>query len=301
MPGSLPLENNPKALGLGVANLRFWLIPQNTDYLPELPNVHRKFLITSDHKGPYLIREGDLLIQLKNEFIFSKEKWGKLICGTKIWELWQSKDDSYIFVVPNGLAPKYLVITQDFKHGQFFIENLINSSDEPYPLKNLDNLLFVNWLGNYGDIMLHASGIVVDKKAYAFIGPAGIGKSTIVNELSIEPSVTVIGEDTIILRHLNDNFWTFGTPWHLNPEMCSPLGAPLERLYFLERNPVEQVLKLSPQEGISRILQTAFIPYYRSDLMHRILDRLILLSEEVPFYSLSFNLGTDVWQLINEG
>jgi len=53
-------------------------------------------------------------------------------------------------------------------------------------------------------------------------------------------------------------------------------------------------------DGIARLLQTAFIPYYRQDAMPTILERLSLLAEAVPFYTLSYRLGDDVMALIRE-
>jgi len=167
-----------------------------------------------------------------------------------------------------------------------------------YPLKDMDMKLYVNWLARSGDIILHASGVLVDGKGVAFAGNAGAGKSTLASFLLRNYEVKVLGEDQVVLRYINGRFWIFGTPWHENPEMCSPLGAPLEKLFFLDRGLPNGVSEVKAVECTTRILQTAFIPFYRQDLLPGIMDRLGTLSTQVPAFTLSYSLGTDPWPLI---
>jgi hypothetical protein len=80
--------------------------------------------------------------------------------------------------------------------------------------------------------------------------------------------------------------------------MCSPQGFPIKKIFFLSRQTEQGISQLSPVEGTSRLMQTAFIPYYRPELVENILRNLALLAEQVPFYSLNYNLGDDVWKMI---
>jgi hypothetical protein len=98
----------------------------------------------------------------------------------------------------------------------------------------------------------------------------------------------------VLLRWIEDRFWVFGTPWHVNPDLCSPIGVPLEKVFFLEKKGINETRQLTPAEGVLRLLQTAFIPYYRTDALEKILSRLSLLSEKIPFFSLSYILGEDI-------
>jgi predicted ATPase len=133
---------------------------------------------------------------------------------------------------------------------------------------------------------------------YCFDGAGGAGKSTLASALSASSEVTILGEDQVVLRYLDGQFSICGTPWHLNPAMCSPRAVPLEKLFFLERAGVDAVAPCSPLDGVTRLLQTALIPYYRPDVMPAILDRLAILAERVQFYTLSYRLGTDILRLI---
>jgi hypothetical protein len=203
-------------------------------------------------------------------------------------------------VAPRQSPPIRIVVNPGYTSGEVLSDFSLGVGEDLYPIQNLEIKLFANWLASYGDFILHASGVVVDQKGYAFIGPAGAGKSTLAAALSADPNVLLLGEDQVILCYLENRFWIYGTPWHLRPWMCSPYGAPLEKLFFLDRESSPGVEGLTPMDGITRLLQTAFIPYYRPNLMAGILDRMALLAGHVPFYTLSYQLGSDVWKLIRE-
>jgi len=107
-----------------------------------------------------------------------------------------------------------------------------------------------------------------------------------------------LGEDQILLRYLDGKFWVFGSPWHEDHSLCSQTGAPLKAVFFLEKKGITSLAPIQPLEGVTRLLQTAFIPYYRPQLVQGILDRLAILSEIMPMFKLSYPLGSDVLPLI---
>jgi hypothetical protein len=167
-----------------------------------------------------------------------------------------------------------------------------------YPLQDIDVKLFANWLAESGDLILHAAGVAFGGRGYCFAGASGAGKSTLAAAFVQAPGTTVLGEDNLVLRLLDGRFWIFGTPWHLCPARCDPLGVPLDRLFFPDRMAGHGILPLPPLEGIARLLQTAFVPYYRPEAVARILDRLALLAERVPFFTLGYRLGSDVTEFV---
>jgi len=74
--------------------------------------------------------------------------------------------------------------------------------------------------------------------------------------------------------------------------------VPLKKIFFLDRE-MEQVTKpVFPSEGLTRILQTAFVPYYLPDKMQMIIEHLSLLGKEIPFIRLKYKLGSDILPFI---
>jgi len=216
----------------------------------------------------------------------------------KVWELWKNPEGGHLFVGSTITNPRWLDVNPGFTRGSFFgpLESL-NQPNEFF-LRGIDMPLYVNWLARDGDVILHASGIKIGDKGYAFIGPSGAGKSTLARTVAAQPQVKILGEDQVVLRHLEGRYWIYGTPWHETPEMCSPEGAPLKRLFFLHRDYPTLLSPLSPSEAVAQILQTAFIPYYQPQRLPNILANLSSLTETVPLYNLSYQLGSDILPVI---
>lgn len=287
-------------INLQIAELTFCLDASDCKIHLDTPPSHAKFLRSqTDRQGYFNPNEGGLFLSVRDQPSLSIYQHGIAIQRAEIWELWQDDAGRYTFIAPRHLPPQYLRVNQDYSKGEICSDYSSNNGIGIYPIFNdLEIVFFVNWLGSFGDLLLHASGVVMDGKGYAFIGTAGAGKSTLAATLAKDRAVTVLGEDQVILRFMDGRFWIYGTPWHLNPDMCSAQGVPLEKLFFLDRNGSNGTKFIKPIEGITNILKTAFIPYYRPNVVSKIMDRLTILAEQVPFHSLSYTLGSDVQALI---
>lgn len=215
------------------------------------------------------------------------------------WRLWQNSTREFVFSSPHEIPVKYTTISPDFSTG---VVQANFSAFQRLIFPVTDNIIhiFVNWLAAYGDFIMHASGVAFDGHGYCFVGESGAGKSTLVEAIAKQPSVTVLGEDQVIVRCCKGEFWMYGTPWHKKPAMCSPMGVPLKRLFFIERSLAPKANSISPVDAATRILKTAFIPFYRKDLLQDIIGRLALFAETTPSYTLTYPLGFDVWPLIRD-
>jgi hypothetical protein len=297
---------------LRVANLQLCLDAVGTGIGIEVPAAYGKFL--SDQAGSGLtlsVREGRMR---------ESEAWSPLYAPAETWQLWQDERGRYVFVPGcRDLPVRQITVDAGFELGEVIgkFSSQANRGEALYPLQGIDAMIYVNWLAEVGDLVLHAAGVEVGGRGTCFAGHPGAGKSTLAAALMVDPgraaeaattnatngdtgAVVVLGEDNVILRYLEGRFWIFGTPWHLDPDRCDPRGVPLEKLFFLDRMLDPGVAPVGPLEGVARLLQTAFVPYYRPAAVSRILDRLALLSEQVPFYTLSYRLGADVLGLIGE-
>ena len=291
-----------QVVDLQVAGLHLRIGNNKAKIAIRLPTCHKKFI------QPVELPQA-LLLQKKNEL---HKSFGSVLNITIIdqspfpppqevspvyrstsWELWQLEKDCYLLTSPVHFPDRKLIFDNRFTLGSVIDNFSTKYKDGCYPLEYLDIRLFSIWLASFGDLILHASGVEMDGRGYAFLGTSGAGKSTLAAELQKNPAVTVLGEDQVILRYIDGAFWIFGTPWHMTPSMCSPKGVKLKKLFFLNRYEKTGLKQLSPIVGMAQILQTAFIPYHFSEDVPLILDRLSLLSEKVPFYSLSYKLGTD--------
>jgi hypothetical protein len=236
-----------------------------------------------------------LKLQLRNREIDKQTTWKRRIFATEIWELWEDEEDHYVFINPQQPILREVVVEKDFRTGVVYGKFNTNPFKPSYPIpQDLEIVLFSNWLANYDDVILHASGIARNNKGYIFAGNSRVGKSTLVNELASDPANVALGEDQVVLRLIKGRFWVFGTPWHENPKLCSPMGVPLERLFFPTRERQDGIRDISAPESVVKLMTTAFVPYYRPDAVERILDRFLMVSQNLPVHSLKYQLGSDI-------
>lgn len=282
-------------IGYSVGNLGLSIQANDNRLTLQLLDCHHKFAVSpmaETSKDSAVVPV--LKLQIKQTQIPEPDRLKRKLCKVEIYELWEDIYDQWVFIQPRNSPPRWIVIDQNFRRGEILGDFTSLYGKAFFPLQYIDIVLFSNWLAKFADLILHAAGIAVDGWGYAFVGPSGIGKSTLMSDLANSPNVTVLGEDQLVLRYLDDRFWVFGTPWHDNIERCSPLGFPLKCVYFLDRNFDQIKQGLGAFEGILRLMQTAFIPYYRPDNVKKIMGRLALLGEQIPFYKLSYTLGTDI-------
>ena len=74
--------------------------------------------------------------------------------------------------------------------------------------------------------------------------------------------MTVIDEDRVVLRQLNGQVWAFGTPWHAEPRLCSPYGAPVERVFFLQQAEPDEVREVRPAAATALLIRSTLLPIY---------------------------------------
>lgn len=218
----------------------------------------------------------------------------KLIYRNEIFEVRRDKKDNLVFTQPLQTPRSWIFIEPSFEAGKIVFDAKEHEKIIDYPLKYIDIVIFSNWLANYGDLLLHASGIIWEGEGYCFIGHSGAGKSTLIRDLREKHGLTVMGEDQIALRKLDDRLMVFGTPWHETPEMCAYGGVPLKKIFFLNREAEQVVSRVDGSTAVIKHLETAFYPLYRPEIIGGVMDRLIGLNDRVGFFELAYKRGSDV-------
>lgn len=288
-----------------IANLQLGLEITNEQQNIFIPPSHQKFYQSvNSSQTDFVFKTLELQktaqklsLEVFNTPIETSKNFGRPLLQTQSWDLWENDSGVYIFSVKEDIPPRWAKVDQQFRTGELFVD-LAAAKHPVYPPGELEIRLFSVWLAQFGDLILHASGAIKDGRGYCFLGEAGAGKSTLARALAQDPGAVILGEDTLILRYLDGRFWIFGTPWHLDPDYCSPQGAPLEKLFFLDRSKPSGINLAPPIDGISQVLKTAVIPYYHPVWLARIMENLVLLSGLVPFFEFSYQLGADAWELI---
>ena len=277
--------------GLRVAQCSLWYrsdSPWVHAIAPPIEDRFNEFTTAEEEKASAVSRQ--LILQVNQTEISRDLRWQQLVYRTKIWELWKDNQDFLIFYNPMQPVLRVLRVAPDFSAGQVDGDFRPGEPGANQILpRELEIVLFSNWLGSFGGWILHAAGVSLGGAGYAFVGHSGAGKSTLAELLAQNADVTLLGEDQVVVRRQGKDFWIYGPPWHYFSSRYSPEGAPLKGLYFLDGKGEGTLKNLTPLEGASRLLQTAFIPYYQPQFVQLILANLADLTQQTSLRTFNFD------------
>ena len=250
--------------------------------------------VPSTHKA-FLVSEGEPDIALRAEFgaIPPLELEEELFCTRGVWRLYRSGDKLVLHFCNWEVTTKpykVAIMEPDFRAGT--IHSRIRGSEQKnqftplyYPL---DELLVVNFLSRGKGMLVHACAVEYQGQGWLFLGTSGAGKTTLTGLWEGEPGVTLLSDDRIIIRETEDGYRIYGTPWHGNAEIASPLSAPLSRIFFLVHDHENRMAPVQGADVASRLLVRSFPTFWDSDGMRYTLGLCERLSTCVPCYELGF-------------
>ena len=140
----------------------------------------------------------------------------------------------------------------------------------------------------FDGMMLHASAVSLDGKAYLFSGNCGVGKSTHTGlwKSVFGDKVEIFNDDKPALRRFDDGWYAYGTPWcgkdGININMKVPLGG----ICFLKQGTDNSIRRLENKEAVPRIIFQTMYQLRYIEPMDKLLEIVGKLVEEVPIYEL---------------
>lgn len=140
----------------------------------------------------------------------------------------------------------------------------------------------------YGVVLFHGSVIAVDEECYLFTAPSGTGKSThtrLWREL-LGRRAFMVNDDKPLLKLEEDGSITaYGTPWDGKHRLSRNIGVRLKGICILSQGKENSICRVSQAEAFPTILQQAYRPVNRPDVMKQTLD------------ILNHIMGVGVWHL----
>lgn len=145
---------------------------------------------------------------------------------------------------------------------------------------------YLGLLGFQG-LMLHASAVEYEGRAYLFSGPCGVGKSTRSHLWEETFGAVIFNDDKPALRRLEEGWYAYGTPWCGKDGINQNRKAPLGGICFLHRD--DENVRIRPMEPLEAIRSLMSQTLYQ--LWARQMDRLLPLVEglvtEIPIFEMS--------------
>lgn len=140
-------------------------------------------------------------------------------------------------------------------------------------------------------MLLHASAVVVDGRAYLFSAPSGTGKSTHTNLWLrlFGDRATILNDDKPALRLEDGKWYAYGTPWSGKYDISANIRVPVAGICFLHRAKENAIEPFSGAKAIFSLLEQTVRPAGmepRRNLL-LLLDRLLT---QVPVWQMGCNM-----------
>ena len=149
-------------------------------------------------------------------------------------------------------------------------------------------LQFYRELLRFDGMMLHASAVALDGKAYLFSGPCGIGKSTHTRlwQQLFGDAVQIFNDDKPALRRLDGRWIAYGTPWCGKDGINTNMRVPLAGICFLRRGDQNVIHQLNVHEAMTNIISQTLRRFRNTDRLDMMLSNVEKLAQEIPVYEL---------------
>ena len=166
-------------------------------------------------------------------------------------------------------------------------DNWPGLSEEEFIYMESGVQFYVHLLQHTG-MMLHASAVELDGKAYLFSGQCGAGKSTHTRvwQKTFGDRAQVFNDDKPALRYLDGRWYAYGTPWCGKDGINLDKKVPLAGICFLVQSKENKIRRLSAKEAITRICEQTLFRFRNPANLERMLTQLDQLVRDIPVFEL---------------
>lgn len=149
---------------------------------------------------------------------------------------------------------------------------------------------FYRQLLQFDGMLLHASAVVKDGKAYLFTASCGMGKSTH-TRLWIKnfKDAFILNDDKPALRLEDGIFYAYGTPWSGKYDQSRNMRVPVAGICVLRRGETNKIEAYAGKDALYHILEQTM----RANspvLQEKLLELLDKLMAQVPVWKLECNM-----------
>jgi hypothetical protein len=261
--------------------------PRNSD------PAYKQFLNTSRDMSP-----ADISLNLVVGNLPCTESLPKIFDSNESWVMFHNGTKYYMSFHPPGFpAPVWVAeINHDFTRAAVYCSEDRKMSD---PIPNpvcypFDQVLLMYYLSQKCGILVHAAGIEINQKGYIFAGRSGAGKTTISKQFVSRRFGSMLSDDRVIIRKIDDTFMVFGTPWPGEGGIAVNRGVELDGIFFIAHSDTNRIEEITPVTTAEKLLPVVSVPWYDPEPMKNILDSCDDLIAQIPSSLLHFKPDTEV-------
>ena len=197
------------------------------------------------------------------------------------------QDGGYQFIIKDLHEQQcaLLISDKDFAHCRCALNGTY--SMRTFGLTNVLMLSFAYASSRHSTLLMHASLVRHEGRAYAFTAKSGTGKSTHVSLwMQHIPHCDIMNDDNPIIRLKDDGVWVYGGPWSGKTPCYRNVKAPLGAVVRIDRATTNSIERLSPIEAFISVLPSCSSMKWDADIWDRDCKSVSALVEHVPCYTL---------------
>jgi hypothetical protein len=243
----------------------------------------------------FMVSEGSPEVILKARFgaVPSLEMEEELFKTDGVWGLYRSGDKQVLHFCAyemESIPYKLAVMESDFTAGTIYTRSKESGNENCFDPLNypLDEVLIVNLMSRGRGMLVHAAAVEYHGQGWLFLGTSGAGKTTLSRLWQQEPDAKLLSDDRIIIRNKGEHYYIYGTPWHGNAEIASPLSTQLKAIFFLAHDNKNRLTPVRSMDAASRMLVRTFPTFWDAKGMQYTLELSERLCTRTPCFELGF-------------
>lgn len=161
---------------------------------------------------------------------------------------------------------------------------------------------FYRQLLMHDGMMLHASAVVLDGKAYLFSAPCGTGKSTHTSiwlRVFASDGAFILNDDKPALRLENGVWYAYGTPWSGKYDYSKNIRVPVGGICFLHQAKENTITRFEGPKVIFSLLEQTARPAHPT-LRTQLMELMSQLIEQVPIWQMGCNMDPEAAVISHE-
>ena len=221
----------------------------------------------------------------------------KVKVSDEFWAVYKNKNDILIeTVLPLGAKNRKasLRINAGEDEWDLYISGADKKKDPlEYPL---DGLLLYYLTVRSGDIFIHGSGVTINNRGYLFAGVSGKGKTTIA-QLCDKAGATVIHDDRLIIRNINDRFVMYNTPVYNNE---TPRSSAIDKIFLIDHGTANKIVPTGKSEALSLVMSNCIQHLWDPSIIESLTEALDKLTSGTDICRLFFKPDNSIISYILE-
>lgn len=201
----------------------------------------------------------------------------------------------------------------DYLHDQNLMPDIIITAEtyrpKAWPQCDYDMLCYMEsgiqfyaQLLKFNGMMLHASAVELEGRAYLFSGPCGMGKSTHTRlwQQTFGEAAQIFNDDKPALRCIDGKWYAYGTPWCGKDGINQNKKVPLAGICFLQRGEENEIRSLPPIEATTKIISQTRRKFREAEYVDLMLENIQQLVRDIPVFELKNRPMTEAALLSHE-